>query len=124
MPRVELVEIGPRIDFVVDRKKLASEDLFRTALRRPKQLLVRAGFRLGSFQPEGDSQGVSFLDQNAKEHQSRRVRDKARADPCGQTESGHYPNQKGQGASSKSPPVRGEQLKRRRCDGCYCLRYV
>ncbi|KAH7728754.1 brix domain-containing protein 1 [Aphelenchoides avenae] len=41
MPRVELVEIGPRIDFVVDRKKLASEDLFRTALKKPKQLQAK-----------------------------------------------------------------------------------
>jgi ribosome production factor 2 len=41
VPRVELAEIGPRLDFFVDRKKLASEDLFKTALRKPKQLLTK-----------------------------------------------------------------------------------
>lgn len=39
-PRVELVEIGPSIDFVIDRTRLASENLFKTALRKPKQLKV------------------------------------------------------------------------------------
>jgi ribosome production factor 2 len=35
-PRVELVEIGPSIDFVVARSRLASEDLYRTSLKKPK----------------------------------------------------------------------------------------
>ena len=35
-PRVELVERGPQIDFKVDRSKLASDELFRTALKKPK----------------------------------------------------------------------------------------
>lgn len=41
-PRVELVEIGPRIDFSVQRTKLASESLFKTALKQPKQLKAKA----------------------------------------------------------------------------------
>jgi len=38
MPRVELIEMGPRIDFGVDRKKLASEDLLKSAMKKPKEL--------------------------------------------------------------------------------------
>ncbi|VDM95323.1 unnamed protein product [Thelazia callipaeda] len=39
-PRVELVEIGPRIDFSIHRNKFASDSLFREALKQPKQLLA------------------------------------------------------------------------------------
>ncbi|VDM47093.1 unnamed protein product [Toxocara canis] len=41
LPRVELLEMGPRIDFSLQRTKLASEDLFKTALKRPKQLTAK-----------------------------------------------------------------------------------
>lgn len=37
---MELVERGPRIDFNVDRKKLASDDLYKSATRKPKELMV------------------------------------------------------------------------------------
>jgi len=40
-PRVELEEIGPAIDFTVRRTHLASDDLFRRALKRPKQLKAK-----------------------------------------------------------------------------------
>uniref|UniRef100_A0A0M3I369 Ribosome production factor 2 homolog n=1 Tax=Ascaris lumbricoides TaxID=6252 RepID=A0A0M3I369_ASCLU len=41
LPRVELVETGPRIDFSIQRTKLASEDLFKAALKQPKQLAAK-----------------------------------------------------------------------------------
>ncbi|MCP9264262.1 Ribosome production factor 2-like [Dirofilaria immitis] len=40
-PRVELVEIGPRIDFGVHRNKFANESLFREAIKQPKQILAK-----------------------------------------------------------------------------------
>lgn len=40
-PRVELLEMGPSIDFEVKRKKLADESLFKTACKLPKQLLAK-----------------------------------------------------------------------------------
>ncbi|KAI1726257.1 brix domain-containing protein [Ditylenchus destructor] len=40
-PRVELVEIGPSIDFAIVRKKLASDDFFKSALKKPKELHVK-----------------------------------------------------------------------------------
>lgn len=40
IPRIELEEIGPLICFVLRRSKLASDDLFKRATRRPKELKV------------------------------------------------------------------------------------
>ncbi|KAK9731316.1 Brix domain [Popillia japonica] len=37
-PRIELDEIGPRIDFTIRRSKLPSEDLMKQACRKPKEL--------------------------------------------------------------------------------------
>ncbi|CAG0902085.1 unnamed protein product, partial [Cyprideis torosa] len=41
IPRVELEECGPRIDFSLRRSKLASEDLMKAACRQPKELKAR-----------------------------------------------------------------------------------
>ena len=35
-PRVELIEIGPRIDLILKRHKLASESLYKKALKKPR----------------------------------------------------------------------------------------
>uniref|UniRef100_A0AC35TTS3 Ribosome production factor 2 homolog n=1 Tax=Rhabditophanes sp. KR3021 TaxID=114890 RepID=A0AC35TTS3_9BILA len=40
-PRVELTEIGPRIDFEVTRNKLANPSLWRESLKVPKELTVK-----------------------------------------------------------------------------------
>ncbi|KAL1449626.1 hypothetical protein WDU94_002113 [Cyamophila willieti] len=40
-PRVELEEIGPSVDFVLRRNKLASEELFKLACKRPKALKAK-----------------------------------------------------------------------------------
>lgn len=40
VPRVELEEIGPAVDFKLRRTKFASEDLFKLACKRPKALKV------------------------------------------------------------------------------------
>uniref|UniRef100_A0A0K0ECA4 Ribosome production factor 2 homolog n=1 Tax=Strongyloides stercoralis TaxID=6248 RepID=A0A0K0ECA4_STRER len=40
-PRVELVEVGPRIDFQLNRDKLASSSLWKDALKVPKELTVK-----------------------------------------------------------------------------------
>ncbi|KAJ8931781.1 hypothetical protein NQ314_015313 [Rhamnusium bicolor] len=39
-PRIELEEIGPRVDFTLRRSKLPEEDLMREACRKPKELKV------------------------------------------------------------------------------------
>ncbi|XP_054010705.1 ribosome production factor 2 homolog [Hylaeus anthracinus] len=40
-PRIELEEIGPRADLLRRRTKLASEDLFKRACKKPKELKVK-----------------------------------------------------------------------------------
>lgn len=40
IPRIELEEIGPHADLVCRRNKLASEDLFKQACKKPKALKV------------------------------------------------------------------------------------
>ncbi|KAF2885258.1 hypothetical protein ILUMI_20924 [Ignelater luminosus] len=39
-PRIELEEIGPRLDFTLRRSKLSSEDLLKQACQKPKALKV------------------------------------------------------------------------------------
>lgn len=41
IPRIELEEIGPRADLVCRRTKLASQDLFKQACKKPKELKVK-----------------------------------------------------------------------------------
>ncbi|CAH1394826.1 unnamed protein product [Nezara viridula] len=41
IPRIELEELGPSIDFVIRRKKLASEELFKLACKVPKELKAK-----------------------------------------------------------------------------------
>jgi len=41
IPRVELAEVGPCMDLVLGRNKLASDDLWKTALKQPAQLRAK-----------------------------------------------------------------------------------
>lgn len=43
LPRVELEEIGPRVDFTLRRSNFASLDLFKKTLKQPDQVLKQAG---------------------------------------------------------------------------------
>ncbi|KJH51717.1 hypothetical protein DICVIV_02148 [Dictyocaulus viviparus] len=41
VPRIELLEMGPSIDFKVDRTKIASDSLFKAACKKPKSLTAK-----------------------------------------------------------------------------------
>ncbi|XP_062510254.1 ribosome production factor 2 homolog [Corticium candelabrum] len=47
IPRIELVEIGPSLDFSMRRSHLASEDLMREALKQPKELKAKKKKNVG-----------------------------------------------------------------------------
>ena len=40
IPRIELEEIGPSLDLVMRRTKLASDDLYKHSRKQPKQAKV------------------------------------------------------------------------------------
>ena len=44
-PRVELEEMGPSLDLMLRRVRLAAPDLYRLACKTPKQLKVSSGAR-------------------------------------------------------------------------------
>lgn len=41
IPRIEVEEIGPSMDLVIRRTQLASDELFKQACKKPKELKVR-----------------------------------------------------------------------------------
>ncbi|VDL80201.1 unnamed protein product [Nippostrongylus brasiliensis] len=41
VPRVEVLEMGPSIDFKVDRTKIASDSLYKAACKKPRALLAK-----------------------------------------------------------------------------------
>jgi hypothetical protein len=50
IPRIELEEIGPSIDFKLRRTKISSDDLFKLACKRPKELKASI-FQMGRSYP-------------------------------------------------------------------------
>ena len=45
-PRVEVTEMGPSYDFTLRRSRLASDDLYKTAIKQPKALKVCGHFTI------------------------------------------------------------------------------
>ncbi|XP_024081550.1 ribosome production factor 2 homolog [Cimex lectularius] len=74
LPRVELEEIGPSIDFSLRRMKLASEDLFKLACKKPKELKVKKVKNI-SRDPFGSKLGrVHIKQQNINKLQTRKLK--------------------------------------------------
>ena len=62
-PRVELEEIGPSLDLVKGRSKLASDDLWKRATKKPRavKVIMCAIFRGATRGGLGGSQPLPFL---------------------------------------------------------------
>ncbi|XP_056630106.1 ribosome production factor 2 homolog [Diorhabda carinulata] len=74
IPRVELEEIGPRIDFSLRRSKLPDEDLMKEACRKPKELKVTKKKNI-STDNLGNKQGRIHLGkQEIKNIQTRKMK--------------------------------------------------
>ena len=61
-PRVELAEMGPSVDLVMRRTRLATQDLYKRACKKPKALKVcHAGATLPYFGKRKQVTKVMFL---------------------------------------------------------------
>eukprot|EP00092_Neocalanus_flemingeri_P029855 GFUD01032413.1.p1 GENE.GFUD01032413.1~~GFUD01032413.1.p1 ORF type:complete len:324 (-),score=99.84 GFUD01032413.1:89-1060(-) len=75
LPRVELEEIGPSIDWVVRRSQLASEDLFKTACKQIKNVKGTKKVKNISVDALGNKMGRVHVDkQEIKKIQTRKVK--------------------------------------------------
>jgi ribosome production factor 2 len=74
LPRVEVEEIGPRMDFRVGRIQAADETIFRDALKKPKQLEPRTKKNIG-MDSMGDKIGTIHVGrQDLSTLQTRKMR--------------------------------------------------
>ncbi|KAK7865821.1 hypothetical protein R5R35_001279 [Gryllus longicercus] len=73
-PRVELEEIGPSLDFNMRRTKLASEDLYKLACKKPKELKVKKVKNIDT-NPLGTTHGrIHIPKQNINKLQTRKMK--------------------------------------------------
>jgi len=74
VPRVELVNIGPNVDFTLRRTKLASDDLFKRSLKVPKEAKIKSRKNI-SIDPFGSKLGrVHMEKQNLGNLQTRKLK--------------------------------------------------
>lgn len=73
-PRIELVEIGPSVDFSVRRTRIASEDLYKQARKQPKEIRVTKKKNITRDELGNTHGRVHLGRQNVKSIQTRRVK--------------------------------------------------
>merc|ERR1712126_263501 len=74
LPRIELEEIGPRVDFVLRRTRLASDDMFKTSCKIPPQAEPKKKKNI-SKNPLGTKMGrIHMQKQDLKRLQSRKMK--------------------------------------------------
>lgn len=74
VPRVEVEEMGPRMDFRVGRMQQADESLMREAMKRPKQTQIRTKKNI-EIDPMGDKIGkVHVGKQDLSQLQTRKMK--------------------------------------------------
>ncbi|CAG9858379.1 unnamed protein product [Phyllotreta striolata] len=73
-PRVELDEIGPRVDFTLRRSKLPDEDLMKEACRKPKELRVIKKQNISTDELGNTHGRVHMGKQNIKTIQTRKMK--------------------------------------------------
>lgn len=73
-PRIEVMEIGPSIDFTIRRTKIASEDLYKLSRKQPRQLKVTKKKNISRDQLGNTHGRVHVGKQNITKVQTRKVR--------------------------------------------------
>ncbi|KAK5986827.1 Ribosome production factor 2 [Trichostrongylus colubriformis] len=74
VPRIELLEMGPSIDFKVDRTKLASDSLYKAACRKPKALMSKRRKNMSEDAFGNQLARVHLGKQNTDAIQTRKVK--------------------------------------------------
>lgn len=104
VPRVELDEMGPSFDMVLRRHKLASDDLFKHAIRQPKTTKVKKVKNISHDVFGTRLARVHVKQQNLKTLQTRKMKGLKRS----QQFSNNYNNNKQAGRGGKRPRMTGE----------------
>lgn len=107
LPRVEVEEMGPRIDFRVGRVKEADEDMMKEALKKPKNLEVSRYRHVNLWTAHTNG----FTGQDKEEHRDRYYGRQGRPHPLGQAGSQGAADQEDEGSEAQ------QRRSRRRCIG-------
>lgn len=117
LPRVEVEEMGPRVDFRVGRVKEADVDMMKAAMKKPKGLEVSDTFPLPLSSPIIGGLGyVTDRDKTGKEQEEHRDghhRRQGRPHPSRQARPQRHANEKDEGSQA-------QQRRRRRYRGWAC----
>lgn len=107
LPRVEVEEMGPRIDFRVGRIKEAEEAMMKEALKKPKTSEVSRCKIVWSLEMHANK----FIAQDQEEHRNRHYGRQGRPHPLGQAGPYRAADQENEGSEAQ------QRWRRRRCIG-------
>ena len=112
LPKVEVEEMGPRLDFRVGRTKEADVDMLKEAMRKPKGLEVS----LNPDNQHATTETNNFTGQDEEEHRNRRHRRQDRSHPHWQAGPQPAADQEDEGpqAQPRRPRRRGRFRRRGR----------
>ena len=109
LPRVEVEEMGPRVDFRVGRVKEADVDMMKASMKKPKGLEVSYLLTLLL----GRSTDECETGKEQEEHRDRHYRRQGRPHPSRQARPQRHANEKDEGSQA-------QQRRRRRYRGWAC----
>ncbi|RKO91863.1 Brix domain-containing protein [Blyttiomyces helicus] len=120
LPRVELDEMGPRVDFVLRRSRLADAETMKQATRIPKELVPKKQKNI-EYDPIGDKLGRIHLGkQDLTKLQTRKIKGlKRRADEDGDADGDADADADGDDGADAAPKVEApasKKSKRRKSD--------
>jgi ribosome production factor 2 len=118
LPRVEVEEMGPRVDFRVGRVKEADVDMMKAAMKKPKGLEVCC---ISTFPLTTRVTDKLHTGKKQEEHRNRHHRRQGRPHPSRQARTQRHANEKDEGSQEKQRRRRWHRRPRcfrRRRRGC------
>jgi ribosome production factor 2 len=110
LPKVEVEEMGPRLDFRVGRTKEADVEMLKEAMRKPKGLEVRSN----SHAQDATTETNNFTGQDKEEHRNRHHRRQDRPHPHRQAGPQPAADQEDEGSQAQPRRARRRGRFRRR----------